>query len=66
MDPSPVLYDCAQTKAATTNYVKSLAKQLASKGIRVNGVAPGSGPTLAGPRARQFAGRMNTTECARC
>jgi NAD(P)-dependent dehydrogenase (short-subunit alcohol dehydrogenase family) len=41
MDPSPELYDYAQTKAATTNYVKSLAKQLASKGIRVNGVAPG-------------------------
>lgn len=41
MDPSPDLYDYAQTKAATTNYVKSLAKQLASKGIRVNGVAPG-------------------------
>jgi NAD(P)-dependent dehydrogenase (short-subunit alcohol dehydrogenase family) len=40
-DPSPELYDYAQTKAATTNYVKSLAKQLASKGIRVNGVAPG-------------------------
>ena len=40
-DPSPDLYDYAQTKAATTNYVKSLAKQLASKGIRVNGVAPG-------------------------
>ncbi|WP_208610696.1 SDR family oxidoreductase [Bradyrhizobium shewense] len=40
-DPSPDLYDYAQTKAATTNYVKALAKQLASKGIRVNGVAPG-------------------------
>lgn len=40
-DPSPDLYDYAQTKAATTSYVKSLAKQLGSKGIRVNGVAPG-------------------------
>jgi NAD(P)-dependent dehydrogenase (short-subunit alcohol dehydrogenase family) len=40
-DPSPDLYDYAQTKAATMNYVKSLAKQLSAKGIRVNGVAPG-------------------------
>jgi NAD(P)-dependent dehydrogenase (short-subunit alcohol dehydrogenase family) len=40
-DPTPDLYDYAQTKAATTSYIKSLAKQLASKGIRVNGVAPG-------------------------
>jgi hypothetical protein len=40
-DPSPDLYDYAQTKAATMNFVKSLAKQLGSKGIRVNGVAPG-------------------------
>ena len=40
-DPSPDLYDYAQTKAATMNYVKSLAKQLAAKGIRVNAVAPG-------------------------
>ncbi len=40
-DPSPELYDYAQTKAATMNYVKSLGKQLAAKGIRVNGVAPG-------------------------
>jgi NAD(P)-dependent dehydrogenase (short-subunit alcohol dehydrogenase family) len=37
----PDLYDYAQTKAATMNYVKSLAKQLAGRGIRVNGVAPG-------------------------
>lgn len=40
-DPSPDLFDYAQTKAATTNFVKSLAKQLGPKGIRVNGVAPG-------------------------
>jgi NAD(P)-dependent dehydrogenase (short-subunit alcohol dehydrogenase family) len=40
-DPSAELYDYAQTKAATMNYVKSLAKQLAPRGIRVNGVAPG-------------------------
>lgn len=40
-DPSPDLYDYAQTKAATMSYVKSLAKQLAPKGIRVNAVAPG-------------------------
>ena len=40
-DPSAELYDYAQTKAATMNYVKSLAKQLGPRGIRVNGVAPG-------------------------
>jgi NAD(P)-dependent dehydrogenase (short-subunit alcohol dehydrogenase family) len=40
-DPSPDLYDYAQTKAATMNFVKSLAKQLGPKGIRINGVAPG-------------------------
>jgi NAD(P)-dependent dehydrogenase (short-subunit alcohol dehydrogenase family) len=40
-DPSPDLYDYAQTKAATMNYIKSLAKQLGGQGIRVNGVAPG-------------------------
>jgi NAD(P)-dependent dehydrogenase (short-subunit alcohol dehydrogenase family) len=40
-DPSPDLYDYAQTKAATMSYIKSLAKQLGPKGIRVNGVAPG-------------------------
>lgn len=40
-DPSPDLYDYAQTKAATMNFVKSLSKQLAPRGVRVNGVAPG-------------------------
>lgn len=40
-DPSPELYDYAQTKAATMNFVKSLAKQLGPQGIRINGVAPG-------------------------
>ena len=40
-DPSENLFDYAQTKAATVAYIKSLAKQLGSKGIRVNGVAPG-------------------------
>ena len=43
-DPSPELYDYAQTKAATMNYVKSLAKQLGPKGIRVN--ARGARPDL--------------------
>ncbi len=40
-DPNPDLYAYAQSKAATMNFVKSLAKMLGPKGIRVNGVAPG-------------------------
>jgi NAD(P)-dependent dehydrogenase (short-subunit alcohol dehydrogenase family) len=40
-DPTPELFAYAQTKAATMNFVKSLAKELGPKGIRVNGVAPG-------------------------
>lgn len=40
-DPSENLFDYSQTKAANVAFVKSLAKQLGPKGIRVNGVAPG-------------------------
>ena len=40
-DPSEILLDYAATKAAIMNFCKGLAKQVASKGIRVNAVAPG-------------------------
>ena len=40
-DPSEDLVDYAMTKAAMTNFTRSMARQLAPKGIRVNGVAPG-------------------------
>ena len=39
--PSPTLLDYASTKAAIVAFTKALAKQIASKGIRVNAVAPG-------------------------
>ncbi len=39
--PSEGLLDYAATKAAIANFTKGLAQQLAPKGIRVNGVAPG-------------------------
>ena len=39
--PSEGLLDYASTKAAIANFTHGLAKQLAPKGIRVNGVAPG-------------------------
>lgn len=39
--PSPDKLDYAATKAAIVNFTKGLAQQLAPKGIRVNGVAPG-------------------------
>ncbi|WLI76149.1 SDR family oxidoreductase [Kosakonia sp. H02] len=39
--PSPILLDYAQTKAAIVAFTKSLAQQLGEKGIRVNAVAPG-------------------------
>lgn len=40
-DPSPTLLDYASTKAAINAFTKGLAVQLAPRGIRVNGVAPG-------------------------
>jgi hypothetical protein len=40
-DPSPGILDYAMTKGAIAIFIKGLAKQLISKGIRVNGVAPG-------------------------
>ncbi|WP_392566647.1 SDR family oxidoreductase [Utexia brackfieldae] len=39
--PSPILLDYASTKAAIIAFSRALAKQVASKGIRVNIVAPG-------------------------
>ena len=39
--PSPILLDYASTKAAINAFSKALAQQVASKGIRVNAVAPG-------------------------
>jgi len=40
-EPSPNLFDYASTKAVNANFAKSLSKQLADRGIRVNAVAPG-------------------------
>ena len=40
-DPSEDLVDYALTRAAVLNFTKSMAKQLAPKGIRVNAVTPG-------------------------
>jgi NAD(P)-dependent dehydrogenase (short-subunit alcohol dehydrogenase family) len=69
-DPSPNLYDYTQTKAATMNYVKSLAKQLGPKGIRVNGVGPGPIYTPVqnfrwsdGREVAQFRGRLSVGPC---
>ena len=39
--PSGTLLDYATTKGAQVEFTKALAEQLADKGIRVNGVAPG-------------------------
>ncbi|TDR94757.1 SDR family oxidoreductase [Enterovirga rhinocerotis] len=53
-DPGENLLDYAATKAVNMNMTKSLAKQLASRGIRVNGVAPGPVWTPLQPSGGQF------------
>ena len=40
-EPSPDKIDYAATKAAIANFTKGMSAQLASKGVRVNAVAPG-------------------------
>jgi NAD(P)-dependent dehydrogenase (short-subunit alcohol dehydrogenase family) len=40
-EPSDYIMDYAQTKSCNVSFTKTLAKQVASKGIRVNAVAPG-------------------------
>ncbi|WP_396595389.1 SDR family oxidoreductase [Brevundimonas sp. R86498] len=40
-DPPAELVDYGMTRAAVLNFTKSMAKQLAPRGIRVNAVAPG-------------------------
>lgn len=40
-EPKPVLFDYAMSKAAQVAFIESMAAELAEKGIRVNGVAPG-------------------------
>jgi NAD(P)-dependent dehydrogenase (short-subunit alcohol dehydrogenase family) len=58
--PSPTLLDYATTKAAILNFTKGLAQQVASKGIRVNAVAPGPiwtpliPATMPGEKVEQF------------
>jgi NAD(P)-dependent dehydrogenase (short-subunit alcohol dehydrogenase family) len=39
--PSPQLVEYAVTKAGIANFTRAMAQQLAERGIRVNGVAPG-------------------------
>jgi NAD(P)-dependent dehydrogenase (short-subunit alcohol dehydrogenase family) len=56
--PEPYILDYAATKGAIAIYVKSLAKQLAKQGIRVNGVAPGPIWTPLQPSGGQLPGKL--------
>lgn len=51
--PSPLLLDYASTKAAVNAFSKGLGAQLASRGIRVNAVAPGPVWTVLQPSGGQ-------------
>lgn len=53
-DPGESLLDYAATKAVNMSFTKSLAKQVATRGIRVNGVAPGPIWTPLQPSGGQF------------
>lgn len=55
--PSEILLDYSATKGAIVAFVKSLAKQMVHKGIRVNAVAP----ARSGPRCRSVAARRRRT-----
>ena len=57
-DPSANLYDYAQTKAATMNFVKSLAKQLGTK--RHSGKRCSTGPHLDAVAAQRWRYRRKT------
>jgi NAD(P)-dependent dehydrogenase (short-subunit alcohol dehydrogenase family) len=52
------IIDYAMTKAGIMNLTKSLAKQLAPKGIRVNAVAPGPIWTPLQPSGGQLPGKL--------
>ena len=57
-EPEEEILDYACTKGAIMIFTKALAKQLASKGIRVNGVAPGPIWTPLQVAGGQLAGHM--------
>jgi NAD(P)-dependent dehydrogenase (short-subunit alcohol dehydrogenase family) len=56
-DPSDILLDYSATKGAIMVFTKSLAKQLAHRGIRVNAVTPGPIWTPLPPGGEEAAGR---------
>ncbi|TEB12110.1 NAD(P)-binding protein [Coprinellus micaceus] len=49
---SPALVDYSSTKGAIVSFTRALAQQLAHKGIRVNGIAPGPVITALQPASR--------------
>jgi NAD(P)-dependent dehydrogenase (short-subunit alcohol dehydrogenase family) len=49
---SPALVDYSSTKGAIASFTRALAQQLAHKGIRVNGIAPGPVITALQPASR--------------
>lgn len=59
-DPNEILLDYAQTKACIVAFTKSLAKQLAKEGIRVNAVAPGPYWTALQPSGGQPTNKVST------